>query len=128
MVPGEDPFRIQRELQTVVESTEVGARVETFLARNGAIGKNVEELAEEVRRCYQQVTGREPLAPASTETVSMWRDNNVFNSAGIPALTFGCGRTKGEDGRLYLDVGDLVTTATVYAQVAHSLCNRPVQR
>ena len=128
MVPGEDPLRIERELQAVVAVAEVGARVETFLARNGAIGKNVERLAEEVRGSYQQVTGREPLTPASSETVSMWRDNNVFNSAGIPSLTFGCGRIKGEDGRLYLDVGDLVTTATVYAQVAHSLCNKPVQR
>ena len=127
MVPGEDPLRIQRELQTVVESTEVGARVETFLARQGAIGKNVERLAEEVRGAYQQVTGQEPLFPASTETVSMWRDNNVFNAAGIPSLTFGCGRRKGEDGRLYLDVGDLVTTATVYAQVAHRLCGKTNQ-
>jgi acetylornithine deacetylase/succinyl-diaminopimelate desuccinylase-like protein len=127
MVPGEDPLRIERELQSVVETAEVGARVETYLARHGAIGKNVERLAEEVRRSYQQVSGKEPVAPASTETVSMWRDNNVFNRAGIPSLTFGCGRTRGEDGRLYLDIGDLVTTATVYARVAQSLCEKPSQ-
>jgi acetylornithine deacetylase/succinyl-diaminopimelate desuccinylase-like protein len=127
MVPGEDPLRIERELQSVVAAAEVGARVETFLARNGAIGKNVERLAEEVRRSYQQVTGQEPVAPASTETVSMWRDNNVFNAAGIPSLTFGCSRRKGEDGRLYLDIADLVTTAKVYARVAQSLCEKPSQ-
>ena len=127
-VPGENPLRVERELQEVVASAEVGARVETFLARSGAEGKNVEPLAAAVRRCYQQVTGREPLAKASSEVVSMWRDNNVFNAAGIPSLTFGCARNKAEDGRLYLDVAELVATATVYAQVAHSLCDKPVQR
>jgi hypothetical protein len=55
----------------------------------------------------------------------MWRDNNVFNAAGIPSLTFGCPRRKADDGRLYLDVGDLVTTAAVYAQVAARLCAKP---
>lgn len=128
IVPGEDPLRVERELQEVVAAAAVGARVETFLARNGAVGKNVEPLAAEVRRCYQQVTGREALAQASNEVVSMWRDNNVFNAAGIPSLTFGCARNKAEDGRLYLDVAELVATATVYALVAHSLCERPVQR
>ncbi|MGH9784373.1 MAG: peptidase dimerization domain-containing protein, partial [Terriglobia bacterium] len=42
IVPGEDPLRVERELQEAVASAEVGARVETFLARNGAVGKNVE--------------------------------------------------------------------------------------
>ena len=58
----------------------------------------------------------------------MWRDNNVFNAAGIPSLTFGPARRKEEgSGRLYLDMGDLVTTATVYAQVASGICNKPVK-
>ncbi len=122
IVPGEDPLRIERELQSVVDSAEVGARVEMFLARNGVEGKNVEGLAEVVRRCYKEVTGEDPPAKAPDEVVSMWRDNNVFNSAGIPSLTFGCARKKDEAGRLYLDINDLVLTATVYARVARSIC------
>ncbi len=122
IVPGEDPLRVERELQSVVDSAEVGARVEMFLARNGVEGKNVEKLAEVVRRCYKQVTGEDPPAKAPDEVVSMWRDNNVFNSVGIPSLTFGCARRKDENGQLYLDIGDLVTTATVYAQVAENIC------
>ena len=75
-----------------------------------------------MRRCCKQVTGQDPPAKAPDEVVSMWRDNNVFNAAGIPSLTFGCARKKDEAGRLYLDIEDLVVTATVYAQVAQSIC------
>ena len=122
IVPGDDPLRVQRELQSVVDSAEVGARVEMFLARNGAEGTNVERLAAVVRRCYKQVTGEDPPAKAPEEVVSMWRDNNVFNAAGIPSLTFGCARRKDEAGRLYLEIHDLEVTATVYAQVAQNTC------
>ena len=122
IVPGEDPLRVERELQSVVDSAQVGARVEMFLARDGVEGKKVERLAEAVRRCCKQVTGQDPPAKAPDEVVSMWRDNNVFNAAGIPSLTFGCARKKDEAGRLYLDIEDLVVTATVYAQVAQSIC------
>jgi acetylornithine deacetylase/succinyl-diaminopimelate desuccinylase-like protein len=123
IVPGEDPLRVERELQSVVDSAEVDARVEMFLARSGAEGKNLERLAEVVRRCYRQVTGQDTLARAPDEVTSMWRDNNVFNAEGIPSLTFGCARRKDEGGRLYLDIEDLVVTATVYAQVAQRLCD-----
>ncbi len=125
MVPGEDPLRILRELQAVVSSAEVGARAEMFLARPGAEGRNIEPLAREVRRCYQEITGQDPPDKAPTEVVSMWRDNNVFNAAGIPALTFGPPRRREEEsGRLYLDVRDLATTAAIYAHVAYAICNR----
>jgi acetylornithine deacetylase/succinyl-diaminopimelate desuccinylase-like protein len=125
IVPGEDPLRIEHELQSAVDSAEVDARVEMFLARDGVEGKNVAKLAEVVRRCYRQVTREDPPARAPDEVVSMWRDNNVFNAAGIPSLTFGCARRKDETGRLYLDVDDLVLTATIYAQVAQNICDQP---
>ncbi len=56
----------------------------------------------------------------------MWRDNNVFNSLGIPSLTFGCARKREEkSGRLYFEIQDLVKTAKIYAQVAYGISNRP---
>ena len=126
IVPGEDPLRIERDLQQAVDAAETGARVETFLARAGAIGKGVEPLAEEVKRSFKAVTGRDPLSSAPQEVVSMWRDNNVFNEAGIPSLTFGPPRRKEpETGRLCFELDDLANMANVYAQVAHAICNRP---
>lgn len=126
IVPGQDPLSVQRELETVVASAEVGAVVETFLARSGAEGRNVDLLDQAVRRCYKELTGSEVPNRAPTEVVSMWRDINVFNAVGIPSLTFGPPRRQeGSGGRTYLDLGELVTTALVYARVACAVCNTP---
>lgn len=125
-VPGADLLQIQRELEAAVAKAEVGARVEMFLGRSGIAGRGVEPLAEEVRRSYKQVTGKEVPAVAPTEVTSMWRDNNVFNSMGIPSLTFGCARNQEPNaGRLYFDVQELAITAVLYADIAYRICNRP---
>jgi len=125
IVPGEDPLRVERELQGVVDSAGVGGRVETFLGRTGIVGKGVEPLVDEVKRAYRSETGQETAPVAPQEVVSMWRDNNVFNEAGIPSLTFGPPRSRDETGRLCLLLEDLVTTANVYAQVAAVICRQP---
>ncbi|HEV2688511.1 MAG TPA: M20/M25/M40 family metallo-hydrolase [Bryobacteraceae bacterium] len=125
IVPGYDPLLVERELQQVLDETGVGARIETFLARSGAVGQNVEPLAEEVKRSFKAVTGEDPLPEAPQEVVSMWRDNNIFNQAGIPSLTFGPPRRKDpETGRLCFELGDLTNMANVYAQVAHAICSQ----
>ncbi len=125
-VPGADLLQIQRELEAVVAEAEVGARVTMFLGRHGVEGRGVEPLAHEVRRSYEALTGHQLPLRAPTEVVSMWRDNNVFNSAGIPSLTFGCARKQEPNaGRLYFEIQDLVNTAIIYADVAHKICNLP---
>ncbi|HKE25596.1 MAG TPA: M20/M25/M40 family metallo-hydrolase [Bryobacteraceae bacterium] len=126
IVPGEDPLGIEQELQKVVDAVGVGGKVETFLARTGISGTGVEPLADEVRRAFRNVTGRETAPTAPQEVVSMWRDNNVFNEAGIPSLTFGPPRSRDpETGRLCLNVDDLVQTVRVYSQVAAAICREP---
>jgi acetylornithine deacetylase/succinyl-diaminopimelate desuccinylase-like protein len=125
-VPGADLLKIQREVEAAAAEAEVGAQVEMFLGRSGAEGRGVEPLAQEVRRSYKALTGRDVPAKAPTEVVSMWRDNNVFNSMGIPSLTFGCARRQEPNGgRPYFDIRDLVNTAIIYAEVAYSICNQP---
>ncbi len=123
LVPDEDPLEIERELQNRVDAVEVGAKVETFLARRGAVGKNTEPLAAEVTQAFQDVTGQSPRPCAPQEVVSMWRDNNVFNETGIPSLTFGPPRTREkETDRLCFELADLVNMANVYARVAAAIC------
>lgn len=122
MLPGEDPLRIQGELQRAVDSAQVGARVETFMARAGAVGTGIEPLADEVKQAFKKVTGQNPLPEAPQEVVSMWRDNNVFNEAGIPSLTFGPPRRRDKKNRLCFELDDLVNMANVYAEVAHAIC------
>jgi hypothetical protein len=123
MIPGEDPLALERQLQGIVDAVGVGGRVETFLARHGVIGKNTEPLAAEVTRAFKNVTGLDPLPRAPQEVVSMWRDNNVFNEAGIPSLTFGPPRRREkESNRLCFELKDLADMANVYAQVALAIC------
>ena len=125
-VPGADLLKVQRELEAAVVQAEVGARVEMFLGRSGIEGRGMETLAEVVRRSYLELTGKDVPPKAPTEVTSMWRDNNVFNEAGIPSLTFGCSRLREPDGgRLYFDVQELVNTAIIYANVAYNICNQP---
>ncbi len=123
IVPGEDPLEIERQLQEAVDAVQVGGKVETFLARPGAIGKNTEPLKAEVIKAFKNVTGLDPLPSAPQEVVSMWRDNNVFNEAGIPSLTFGPPRRREkETNRLCFEIADLANMANVYAQVALAIC------
>jgi hypothetical protein len=65
------------------------------------------------------------LPEAPQEVVSMWRDNNVFNEAGIPSLTFGPPRRREkETHRLCFELDDLVNMANVYAEVAYAICQQ----
>jgi acetylornithine deacetylase/succinyl-diaminopimelate desuccinylase-like protein len=126
IVPGADPLSIEKELQAVVDAVQVGAKVQTFLSRAGAIGTKTEPLKDAVTSAFKGVTGMDPTPTAPQEVVSMWRDNNVFNEAGIPSLTFGPPRRRDpEKGRLCFELDDLVNMANVYAQVAHAICQQP---
>ena len=123
IAPGEDPLAVESELRKAVGAAEAGGKVETFLARSGAVGKNIEPLAAEVGKAFKNVTGLEPLPRAPQEVVSMWRDNNVFNEAGISSLTFGPPRRREkETNRLCFEIDDLANMANVYAQVASAIC------
>ncbi len=53
-----------------------------------------------------------PTPRVETAVVSMWRDTNIFNLAGIPSLTFGPSRGKAEvQGTGLFALDDLVDAA-----------------
>ena len=58
------------------------------MQRNGFIAQGVEPLADAATAACREVTGSAP-PPVSEDITSMWRDTNVYNEFGIPALTFG---------------------------------------
>jgi formylaminopyrimidine deformylase len=72
-----------------------------------------------VRDAHWAVRGTD--APDSVEpaVVSMWRDTNVFNRAGIPSLTFGPSRGRADvQGEGFFALDDLVDAAKMYALTA----------
>ena len=53
----------------------------------------------------------------------MWRDLNVFNEVGIPALTYGP-RAATHSYKRALTIDSLYQAARVYARTAVDLCNQ----
>jgi hypothetical protein len=79
---------LRDEIQAVVDRTGVSGTVELYSFRCGYEAKNIERLVDSVRRSHIATFGSEP-APANTEASSLWRDINIYNEMGVPALTYG---------------------------------------
>jgi acetylornithine deacetylase/succinyl-diaminopimelate desuccinylase-like protein len=88
-------------------------------ARKGYEGKNVEPLVE---AAHLAVRGSQPQ-PVSTPETSMWRDIDIFNEVGIPAVTFGIPRKNAPDAaERFIEIQDIVDAARMYALVALEIC------
>jgi hypothetical protein len=57
----------------------------------------------------------------------MWRDLNVFNELGIPALTYGP-RSTSHSFKRALTIDSLYQAACLHARVAVDLCNQEKSR
>ena len=54
----------------------------------------------------------------------MWRDLNVWNELGMPAVTFGPGVGTG-GGKASLPLDDLAKASRIYLRVMTDICRRP---
>jgi acetylornithine deacetylase/succinyl-diaminopimelate desuccinylase-like protein len=118
-LPGEDPDEVTRAFRAAVDAVGVEAEVEPYLIKAGAEGRGVEPLVDAIRAAHQLVKGRPPPDQADSAVVSMWRDTNIFNGAGIPAVTFGPSRGRADvQGRGHFELDDLVAGAKMYALTA----------
>jgi acetylornithine deacetylase/succinyl-diaminopimelate desuccinylase-like protein len=120
--PPIDFVQVERELREVLLAQGLGGEVECFMARKGYEGRNVEPLVDAIRSAYQTVRATEP-PPIDTPETSMWRDINIFNEVGIPAVTFGMPRrSTPEVAEKFVEVRDIVDAAKMYALVALKIC------
>jgi acetylornithine deacetylase/succinyl-diaminopimelate desuccinylase-like protein len=127
LLPGEGPAKVVRELKKVVDESGIEAEISTYLFRRGYIAKHVDPLLDAIKSSYYELSNDE-LPPVSSEVTSMWRDLNVYNENGIPAVTFGPPRYIDETvtrdlGIKYLTKDDLVKTAKLYALIALKICS-----
>ena len=68
--------------------------------------------------------GADPPPPPSAE-ISMWRDMNIFNELGIPAVCYGPPRQKENISQAQnraMKIDDLVAATKVYALAILSVC------
>lgn len=122
ILPGQNPLDVREELRDLLRRVGVPGKVELFLYRPGFEAQGIERLVETVRRCHAQ-TFPTPPQTVSPAVSSMWRDTNVFNELGIPALSYGP-RSASHAARKSFALDDLFNAAIVYARIAMDLCTQ----
>jgi acetylornithine deacetylase/succinyl-diaminopimelate desuccinylase-like protein len=124
--PGARPEFVRDEIAHVLQAADIDATVEPYLFRRGYVADDeaVTPLVDEITTAHERLFDTEPPAPKPTIT-SMWRDINVFNEVGVPAVTCGPPRKmRTVDGISHpcMLLDDLVAGAKLYAQTALRLC------
>ena len=123
-VPGQDGGLLRYELEDMLEGLGLEGKVEQFLNRDGYEAKGIEPLADALDAAHVAEFSAAPEIATAPET-SMWRDHNIYNEMGIPALTYGPPGVAG-DGSYAVSKADLLRTARVYALTALALCSGTV--
>jgi acetylornithine deacetylase/succinyl-diaminopimelate desuccinylase-like protein len=124
-VPGQRSELIAGELEELLRALGVDATVEQFVNRPGYEAQGIEPFAAAVDEAHEFEFGTR-CELADPAVCSMWRDHNVFNEMGIPALTYGPAGIVG-GGKFAMAVADLVRCARVYALMALAICAYPIQ-
>ena len=123
IVPGQDPLVLRREIEETLKTAGVPAsEVELYLFRPGHQAKNAERITAAVLAAHEATFGGPPPKPNSA-TCSMWRDINIFNELGIPAITYGP-RSETHSFRRSFTIEALYRATCVYARTMVNICNQ----
>ena len=121
-VPGENPMSVHRELRGLLTRAGLAGDVDCYLFRRGYEARGCEPLVDALRTCTSEEPVPTPAPQAGHTASSMWRDLNVWNELGVPAVTFGPGTGTG-GGNSSIAVADLMRCARVYARTALAVCD-----
>lgn len=121
--PNQDVLVLKADLEDVLHSLHIEGKVELFTFRRGYEAQNVNRLAEAIRKAHLSIFGEESKIAVGPEC-SMWRDINVFNELGIPAVTYGPAPGAGRYGNICVALDDLYKAAKTYAMIALDLCSQ----
>jgi acetylornithine deacetylase/succinyl-diaminopimelate desuccinylase-like protein len=124
-VPGEDTRALLDSLRQAIAETEVEADVEVIMEKGGFAAQPtaLTPVLDALAAAHRVVRGTPMPTRAETAVVSMWRDTNIYNRMGIPALTFGPGRGKASvQGTGGLAMSELLDAAKIYALTMLQVC------
>ncbi len=124
IVPKTDPQTIKREIEAVMATLDFDSEVSVYQYSRGHVARNADMLIDSIDQAHRDVMGAEPPAPPSAE-ISMWRDMNVFNEVGIPAVCYGPPRQREDISQARnraMKIDDLVAATKVYALTILSVC------
>jgi acetylornithine deacetylase/succinyl-diaminopimelate desuccinylase-like protein len=123
IVPDQNPLDIKQEIMDALQVAGVRpTEIELYHFRRGYEARHIDRLKEAVLRAHRSTFGTEPPKPNSA-TCSMWRDVNIFNELGIPALTYGP-RSERHSHKRSFPIDALYQAACVYARIIVDLCNQ----
>jgi acetylornithine deacetylase/succinyl-diaminopimelate desuccinylase-like protein len=122
IAPNQDILALKAELEGIVKSLSLEGEVDLFNFRRGYEAQNVGRLVQAIERAHHSMFGAKPEL-AVGPVCSMWRDDNVFHEAGIPAVNYGAGASVG-GGNLSISLNDLHKAAQIYAITILDLCNQ----
>lgn len=126
MTPGHDPLEIRDEISSTISRIGIKNTVEIYSYRPGYEARNIEPFVSAVTRAHRATFNEDPKPP-HVEATSMWRDLNVWNELGIPAMTYGPRSTTHQFKRA-LSIDSLYQAACVYARIAIEVCNEDKPR
>ena len=86
--PEARPTEIRAAVRTAVDETGIPCRIDGYDFKLGYIANDAQPVLEALRDAHREVNGGE-LAYATSLDMSMWRDSNTFNEAGIPSIGYG---------------------------------------
>jgi acetylornithine deacetylase/succinyl-diaminopimelate desuccinylase-like protein len=121
-VPGQDGGAIRHELRDLLDGLSLDGTVEQFVDRPGYEAHGIEPLSDAIDEAHR-FEFDDDCQIATPPECSMWRDHNVFNEAGIPALTYGPPGVAGA-GTFAVRKEDLLRCSRVYALTALAMCAR----
>ncbi len=125
-LPGEDIRKVTASLREAIAEVGVPFELDLIMSKPGTQAQGIAPLAHAVGTAYERVMGTPPPSAAEAAVVSMWRDTNVFNAAGIPSLTFGPSRgSAAVQGTGHFELDNLVAGAKIYALTALDLAAAP---
>ena len=127
LMPGAHAPAVRQQVRDAVAATGIDAQIAAYDFKRGYIADDAEPLLDALRAAHETVVGGALDYTASLE-MSMWRDSNAFNEAGIPAVGYGPpvadpGGPRGAAGvQRPVAVDDLVKLAKVFALTALRVC------
>lgn len=120
-VPGQDPLELRDEIAAALTAAGTPASdIELYFFRRGYEAEGADRLIASVAQAHRETFGSDP-PPPNPATCSMWRDINIFNEVGIPAITYGP-RSERHSFRRSFTVEALYQASCVYARTILDIC------